>query len=182
MQNAQELSQPIWIVIQAEWSTSRRAGNADGYSSCSSRISTTGPLRAGPREQLGRVSKVVGTEHDVDVRGALAHEIAILLREAPANRDLQLRSALLELLEPAEMAVELVVGVLPDAARVQHDNVGRFEIVGRFHAVGDQETGDPLGVVLVHLAAVRAHEEPTRHADSVRVAWPVPAVQLFGAN
>ena len=30
MQNAQELSQPIWIVTQAAWSTSRRAGSADG--------------------------------------------------------------------------------------------------------------------------------------------------------
>ena len=68
MQNAHELSQPIWIVTQAEWSTSRRAGSADGYASCSSRISTIGPSSRAAREQLGRVGEVVGAEHDVDVR------------------------------------------------------------------------------------------------------------------
>ena len=33
MQNAQVLSQPIWIVSQPAWSTSRRAGKADGKAS-----------------------------------------------------------------------------------------------------------------------------------------------------
>ncbi len=47
MQNAQALSQPIWMVTHAEWSTSRRTGRAEGQasasSSASSQISTTGP-------------------------------------------------------------------------------------------------------------------------------------------
>ena len=30
MQNAQLLSQPIWMVTHALWSTSRRAGSAEG--------------------------------------------------------------------------------------------------------------------------------------------------------
>ena len=68
MQNAHELSQPIWIVTQAAWSTSRRAGSADGYSSCSSRISTTGPSTRARSSSVGRVREVVGAEHDVDVR------------------------------------------------------------------------------------------------------------------
>jgi len=110
------------------------------------------------------VGEVVGAEHHIHVRRSFAHEITIFLGEAATDRDLQLRSPLLELLEPPEMAVELVVGVLPDTAGVQHDDVGRLEIVGRLHAVGNQQPRDPLGVVLVHLAAVRAYEEPTRHA------------------
>ena len=61
------------------------------------------------------------------------------------------------------MPVELVVGVLTDAARVEHDDVGRLEIVGRLHAVGDEQARDPLGVVLVHLAPVGAHEEAAGH-------------------
>ena len=36
------------------------------------------------------------------------------------------------------MAVELVVGVLPDAAGVEHHHVGRLHVVGRHQAVGHQ--------------------------------------------
>jgi len=94
---------------------------------------------------------------------ALAHEIAVFLGEAAADGDLHVGSPLLELLEPAEMPVELVVGVLTDAAGVQHDDVGRVEVVGRFHALCDQQSGDPFRIVLVHLTAVGTDEEPTGH-------------------
>ena len=66
------------------------------------------------------------------------------------------------------MAVELVVGVLADAARVEHDDVGGREIVGRLHALGREQARDALGVVLVHLAPEGAHEEPAGHGASVR--------------
>ncbi len=59
MQKAHELSQPIWIVTQARWSTSRRAGSADGYASCSSRISTTGsPERAASARSAGACARL----------------------------------------------------------------------------------------------------------------------------
>ena len=50
MQNVHELSHPTWMVTHAEWrpwveESVRRAGSADGYASCSSRISTTGPSK-----------------------------------------------------------------------------------------------------------------------------------------
>ena len=45
MQKVHELSQPTWMVTHAECRWSRRAGSADGYASCSSRISTTGPSK-----------------------------------------------------------------------------------------------------------------------------------------
>ena len=67
--------------------------------------------------------------------------------------------ALAEGLEVAEMSVELVVGVLPDAAGVEHDDVGRLEVGGGHQAVGDQQPGQALGVVLVHLAAEGADVE-----------------------
>ena len=66
------------------------------------------------------------------------------------------------------MAVQLVVGVLPDAARVQHDDVSVGEIAGGDQTVGLEETGDALGIVLVHLAAERPHDVATR-IDSVRL-------------
>ena len=120
-------------------------------------------LGPGPGQQLGRVREVVGAEHDVDVRRPLAHELAVLLGEAAAHRDLQIGPRFLQLLEPAEMAVELVVGVLPDAARVQHDDIGGSRSSVGSMPVGDEQPGDPLGVVLVHLAPVGAHEEAAGH-------------------
>ena len=59
-------------------------------------------------------------------------------------------------LQVAELAVELVVGVLPDAAGVEHDDVGVVLRGGRHQAVGLEQPGDALGVVLVHLAPVGA--------------------------
>ena len=64
-------------------------GSADGYASCSSRISTTGPSKRARSSSAGGVGEVVGAEHDVDVAGALDDELAVLLGQAPAHRDLQ---------------------------------------------------------------------------------------------
>ena len=144
-----------------------RAGSADGYASCSSRISTTGPSARALVEQRGRVGEVVGAEHDVDVAGPLDDQLAVLLGQAAADRDLQVGPAVLQRLEVPEVAVELVVGVLADAAGVEHHDVGRLEVVGRLHALGREQPGDALGVVLVHLAPEGAHVEATGHDGRV---------------
>ena len=117
------------------------------------------PLEAGPLEQRRRMGEVVGAEHHVDVTGALDDQLTVLLGQAPAHRDLEIGPVGLERLEPSEVPVELVVGVLADAAGVEHHDVRRLEVVGRLHALGREQPGDALGVVLVHLAAVRAHVE-----------------------
>src|SRR3954453_14021654 len=68
----------------------------------------------------------------------------------------------------AEMAIELVVGVLPDAAGVEHPHGRRFQIVRRDQSVGRQHAGDPLGIVFVHLAAEGTDVETTGHPPIVR--------------
>ena len=88
-------------------------------------------LVPGPFEEGGRVGKVVRAEHDVDVPGALRDQLAVLLGQTASHRDLQVGPRCLERLQPAELAVELVVGVLTDAAGVEHHHVGVVEIVGR---------------------------------------------------
>ena len=65
------------------------------------------------------------------------------------------------------MPVQLVVGVLPDAAGVEHDDVGGVEIVGGLHAVGREQARDALRVVLVHLAPVGAQVEAARSVGRV---------------
>ena len=57
----------------------------------------------------------------------------------------------------AEVAVEPVVGVLPDRAGVEDDDVGGLVGVGRADVAGRlEQPGHPLGVVHVHLAPVGA--------------------------
>ena len=94
MQNAQLLSQPIWIVTQALYDVSRRAGSADGniaWSSmtASARISVIGTSDVGGLvEQFGGAVHVVGAHHHVDVAGPLRDEFLILLGQATRHDDL----------------------------------------------------------------------------------------------
>jgi hypothetical protein len=130
-----------------------------------------GPLLA---DELGRPVDVVGAEHDVDVRCPLDDAVAVLLGQTAPDHDLHVGAALLEGLELAEVAVQLVVGVLPDAAGVEHDHVGVVDARGRAQPVGLEQAGDALGVVLVHLAPEGAHQVrllghgPTRLRDGLR--------------
>ena len=55
----------------------------------------------------------------------------------------------------AEARVELLLGVLADAAGVDDDDVGFALVVGRLVAGLVEQAGHPLGVVDVHLAAER---------------------------
>ncbi len=163
MQNVHELSQPTWMVTHAR--VARRRGGAGQRRRVRLVLLEDldhRALEASPLEQRRRVGQVVGAEHDVDVARPLDDELAVLLGQAPAHRDLQVGTLLLQRLQAAEVAVELVVGVLTDAARVEHDDVGRLDVVGGLHALGREQPGDALGVVLVHLTAERAHVEAAR--------------------
>ena len=127
----------------------------------------SGPRRGPARAAPGACARLWVPNTTSTWRRPLAHELAVLLGEAAADRDLQVGPRVLQRLQSAEVAVELVVGVLADAARVEHDDVGGVEVVGRLHAVGREQPGDPLGVVLVHLAPVGAHEEAAGHGRPV---------------
>jgi hypothetical protein len=117
------------------------------------------PVEPRPIEQRRSVGEVVGPEHDVDVTSALDDQVTVLLRQAAAHRDLEVGTTLLQALQAPELAVQLVVSVLTHAARVEHDDVGLVDVVGVLHPVGDEQPGDPLGIVLVHLASERADVE-----------------------
>ena len=114
-------------------------------------------------DELGGAMHVVRAEHDVDVRRPLADDLAILLGQAAGHHDLAPVALALPRLEMAEVAVELVVGVLADAARVEHDDVGVVLRSRRHQPVGLEQPGDALRVVLVHLAPEGAHDVAPRH-------------------
>src|SRR4030095_3329755 len=78
---------------------------------------------------------------------------AVLLREAPRDDDPHPRVRLLQRPQVPEVAVEAVVGVLADRARVEHDDARVRGLLGCHVAVGGEQTGDPLGGVLRQLAS-----------------------------
>ena len=103
----------------------------------------------------------MGAEHHVDPRGALAVIVArsFWARQPPTAICMPGRLGL-DRGEVAEVAVELVVGVLPHGAGVEDDDVRilRLLAVGAVRE-GDvprllEQPGQPLGVVHVHLAPV----------------------------
>ena len=126
------------------------------------------PVRPRVLNELRSAVDVVRAEHDVHPRGLLGDDVAILLRQTPGHDDLATVGLGLPLLQPAEAAVQLVVGVLTNAARVQHDHISVVLGLHRHHAVGLEHASDALGVVLVHLAPEGAHEIRTGHAARVR--------------
>ena len=124
----------------------------------------------GVGHQLGGPVDVVRAEHDVHVPGLALHELAVLLGEAAGDDDLATVSLALPRLQVAERAVELVVGVLADAARVEHDDVGLGLGCDRHQAVGLEQAGDALGVVFVHLAPEGAQHVRPRVCHTRRKA------------
>ena len=118
-----------------------------------------------PGRAVRRAVDIVGAHHHVDVAGTLRDEILVLLGEATRHDDLTALALGLPGLEVAEVAVQLVVGVLANAAGVEHDDVGVGLVVGPDEPVGLEEPGDPLGVVLVHLTPVGAHDVAAGHGQ-----------------
>ena len=170
MQKVHELSQPIWIVTHARarstlGAPAARRSPAPRAPGCGivllDDLDDRVPRPARRVEQRRAPDQVVGAEHDVDVTGRARRSAPG--PSGPGSR--RPRSAgpggVLQRLEAAEVPVELVVGVLPDAARVEHDDVGVVDGVGRLEPVGHEHARDAFGVVLVHLAAEGADVEPT---------------------
>jgi hypothetical protein len=163
MQKVQVLLQPTLIETHAAYAESRRVGSVDGKVSSASRISTwrlaccAGPARAAPAG-----CRCCGCRRRRRPRGPLHDGVAVLLRHAAADGDLHVGLAVLARAQVAEVAVELVVGVLAHGAGVEDDDVGGLGPLGGGDA-GDvdiagglEQAGEPLGVVDVHLAPVRA--------------------------
>ena len=76
---------------------------------------------------------------------------------------------LFDVLQPAQGAVDLVLGVLADAARVEQDRVGPADAVDQLVAGLEQAGRDQLAVEHVHLAADGFDVEATRHAGEMKM-------------
>jgi hypothetical protein len=115
-----------------------------------------GSVVAGSLQQCRQRADVVGAEDHVDPWRPSQHRVAVLLGEAPADGDLHVGVGLLARSQVAEVAVQLVVGVLSHRAGVEHHHVGVSALWGAAVAGGLQQAGEALGVMHIHLAAVGA--------------------------
>ena len=115
------------------------------------------PMLGGVFEQLNGAVHVVRAKHHVHVTGPFDDRATVLLRQTPADRDLKIRPFGLERLQMTELAVQLVVCILADAARVEHNHIGLVEAIGPRHSVRFKQTREALRVMLVHLTPVGAN-------------------------
>ena len=81
------------------------------------------------------------------------------LRHAAHHPDHHVGARALQRPELAELREHLVLGLLADRAGVEEDEVGVVLAVGQLVVVRLEQTRDTLGVVLVHLTAVRDQVE-----------------------
>ncbi len=124
MQKVQVLLQPTEMETQAAYALSRRVGSVDGNASSDSAISTCASSCTRARSRrTGKLADVVRTEDDVHPGRLLHHGVAVLLGQAAADGDLHPGALRLHRREAAEVAVQPVVGVLPDGAGVEDDDV-----------------------------------------------------------
>ena len=126
-------------------------------------------------QQRRQGTDVVGAEDGVHPRRLLQDGLAVLLRQAAAHGDLHARVGCLDRGQHAQVAVQLVVGVLPDRAGVEHDDVGQLAGGGDV-ACRLEHPGHPLGIVHVHLAAEGAYLVGAGGAGRSAVEWLLRSV------
>ncbi len=131
------------------------------------------------RQQRGQAVIGVRPDDDVDARRAADDLGPLGLRDAAGDDDARLdprRAA--RRLQPADVAVDLLGGLLADVAGVEDDDVGGVDARGGI-ALGLEQLADALAVVDVHLAAEGLDVVGRGHRATVPQA--VPAVILPSA-
>lgn len=103
-------------------------------------------------EQLHCAVHIVGAENDVDMSGPTLQFLTVVLGETTADDDLEAGTLLLGRFQMTQGSVELVVGILPDAAGVEHDDICGISIEGGHKTISFEQAGDALGIMLIHLA------------------------------
>ena len=88
--------------------------------------SIRGPLPAAISvNQPGHLMQLAGTDDQIDIRRPLENQLLVFLGHAAQHADDLVADAFaLTCFSPAERAVDLVLGMLADAARVEQDRVG----------------------------------------------------------
>ena len=114
-------------------------------------------------------------DHEIDVRVAAQGLFALLLRDAAAEPDPEVRPLALQQPVLAQPGIGLLGRLLPHRARVQEDQIGLLQLTGRHEALLHQLARHALAVQLVHLAAPGLDVEPLHGAETTTPYAPASA-------
>ena len=131
--------------------------------------------------EIADAGELVGTEHEIHVGGAGEKRFLFLLRHAAGDSDTGAAGGL-EQPVPPERRVQLVLGLLPDRAGIEQDEIGAFRRRGRNPASPRQRFAHPGRIVLVHLAAERVDVERFLHGSCRDLSEKVRAVNANGTG
>ena len=115
------------------------------------------------RDIFGQAVIGLGTEHQIDGRGAAAHLLALGLCDAAGHADNEVLTPagffLLQFAQTAKLRIDLLGRLFADVAGIQNDNVGLF---GRIH-LGIARRGHDIDhagrIIDIHLAAIGLYED-----------------------
>jgi hypothetical protein len=121
------------------------------------------PLAPHALDQARHLADGRRAEHEIDDGRPPADLVMVKLRHASHHAHDHVRPPRLDLAQFAELREDLVFGLLADRAGVEEDEVGVRFVFGQLVRLRLEQPRHPLGVVLVHLTAVR-DEMKFRHA------------------
>ena len=111
-------------------------------------------LRRDLRDNASQLLHLARTEHKVNVR-CTAHEVfPLLLRHAARNPEDQLRMTLLDLLDLADLPVDLILCRLAHTARIDEDDIGIRRLLRPHIARRLQLSLHALRIGDIHLTAI----------------------------
>src|SRR5690606_11352078 len=99
------------------------------------------------------LGQVVRADDEVEVRDPREELLALLLRDAARDREDEAGVLRLQRRELADLAPQLLLGLLADAAGIEDDDVDLVRRLGAGPAVRAQRLLHAVGVVRVHLEA-----------------------------
>ena len=142
------------------------------------------PLAApAPRHDLGELAHARRAQDEVEIRHALQGPLPFLLGHAAAEADEQIRVAPLEEAVFAQARVDLLLGLVADAARVEEDDVRPVGLMGGEDALLHELAGHALAVQLVHLASPGLDVEPARRPGfGAIMRRPLLSAAMAGAS
>jgi hypothetical protein len=106
------------------------------------------------RQECWQPGDILGPEDHVDVRSTLKEVFPLLLGDAAAHPNNQLRVFAFEPFELAELAINLLLSLIANATGIQQDQVSTACLAGNLVTEGNQNASHALRLILIHLAAV----------------------------
>ena len=114
---------------------------------------------------------IVGAQDHIHIGRPLPDDVLIFLGQTTRYHDLTSGLGILPFLQRAKCAVELFIGMLANTAGVDYHNIGVVLDGGYLEAISLKQTGDALGIMVVHLTPEGAHDVFAGHRLKSLPPW-----------